>query len=158
MVLVSSYATVKGLEFSEVLLILEKDEYHQKQYIPEAITRCRSDLSVLVTPPWKKKNQSNTVEDLVARWKEINNIKIEKKNMSILKLKTIGFCSDKACKKLAYEKSIHCEDSQKYPPSTCYGIHTHTKWYKGLSEKIEKKVVPMLHLDEKTTVEKATAL
>ena len=31
MVLVSSYATVKGLEFSEVLLILEKDEYHQKQ-------------------------------------------------------------------------------------------------------------------------------
>ena len=158
MVLVSSYATVKGLEFSEVLLILEKDEYHQKQYIPEAITRCRSDLSVLVRPPWKKKNQSNTVEDLVARWKEINNIKIEKKNMSILKLKTIGFCLDKACRKLAYQKSIHCEDSQKYPPSTCYGIHTHTKWYKGLSEEIEKKVVPMLHLDEKTTVEKATAL
>ena len=54
MVLVSSYATVKGLEFSEVLLVLEKDEYHHKQYIPEAITRCRSDL-VLVKPPWKKR-------------------------------------------------------------------------------------------------------
>ena len=156
MVLVSSYATVKGLEFSEVLLILEEDEYHRKQDVPEAITRCRSDLSVLVRPPWKKKNQSNVVEHLVAHWKNANKIKFKKEKKPILKLQTIGFCLDETCE-IDIEKS-HCLDSQKYPPSTFYGVHKHAKWYKGLHEEIEKKVVPKLQLDEKATVEQATVL
>ena len=154
MVLVNSFAILRGLEFSEVLLILEKDEYYQKQYIPEAITRCTSNLSVLIRPPWKKKHQSNTADHLVNHWKEINNIKIEKEKKPILNLLTLGFCSNKACK--ALEKNAGCLDSQEY--LRFYKIHTHTKWYKGLSEEIEKKIVPSLQLDDKTTEERATAL
>ena len=127
MVLVSSYNTVKGLEFSEVLLILEKGKCYLKQYIPEAIARCRSDLSVLVRSPRKKKNQSNTVEHLVDYWKNINDIKMEKEKKPMLKLQTIGFCLDETCK-IRNEKSSHCLYSQKYPRSTFYGIHKHTKW------------------------------
>ena len=127
MVLVRSYATVKELEFSEVLLILEKSKYYLKQYIPEAIARCRNDLSVLVRSPRKKKNQSNTVEHLVNYWKNINDIKMEKQKKPILKLQTIEFCLDETCK-IRNEKSSHCLHSQKYSRSTFYGIHKHTKW------------------------------
>ena len=158
MVLVNSYDIVKGLEFSEVLLILEKDEYHLKQYIPEAITRCRSDLSVLVRPPWKKNYQSNTVENLVDYWKKINNIKIKKEKESILKLLTLGFCSDESCI-ILNEKSSSCTDpavSREIP--SFYGVHKHTKWYKDLLKEINKKIIPILKLDDETKKEEARAL
>ena len=104
-VLVNSYYTVKRLEFSEVLLILERDEHYLKQFIPEAITRCTSNLSVLIRPPWnrKKKNLTDTVEDLVGHWKETNNTAISHKKKPILKLLTLGFCLKKACIKLTKE-------------------------------------------------------
>ena len=157
MVLVNSYDIVKGLEFSEVFLILEKDEHHRKQYIPEAITRCRSDLFVLVRPPWKKNNQRSTVKDLVDHWKEINDIKINKEKNCILKLLTLRFCSDESCKKLR-TKSRSCPDPTASPEILpFYGVHEHTKWYKDLVEEI-KKIVPILKLDNETKKEEARAL
>ena len=47
---------------------------------------------------------------------------------------------------------------EKYPLSTVYRMHKHTKWYKGLSEEIKKNVVPKLQLDERTKVKKATVV
>ena len=157
MVFVNSYDIVKGLEFSEVLLILERDEHHRKQYIPEAITRCRSHLSVLVRPPWKENNQRSTVKDLVKHWKEINDIKINKEGNCILKLLTLRFCSDESCKKVK-TKSSSCPDpasSSEIPPF--YGVHKHTKWYKDLVQEI-KKIVPILKLEDETKKEEARAL
>ena len=159
MVLVNSYDTVKGLEFSEILLILEKGEYYLKQYIPEAITRCTSNLSVLIRPSWENKNRnlSNTVKNLVDYWKERNMASSEKKKC-ILKLLTLGFCSNKSCIKFN-KKSTSCPDtegSSEIP--SFYGVHTHTKWCKGLFEEIDKKIVPIQLLDDKTKEEEATAL
>ena len=157
MVLVNSYNVAKGLEFSGILLILEKDEYYLKQYIPEAITRCTSNLSVLIRPSWKKKNrnQSNTVKNLVDYWKERN---LDKKNC-ILKLLTLGFCSNRSCVKFN-EKSTSCPDiegSSELP--SFYGVHTHTKWCKGLFEEIVRKIGPVEQLNDKTKEEEeATAL
>ena len=158
MVLVNSYDIVKGLEFSEVLLILEKDEHHQKQYIPEAIARCRSHLFVLVRPPWKEKNQNKTVKHLVDHWKKINNEKIKKEKKVLLELLTLGFCSDKSCIDLN-KKSISClvpAGSPEIP--SFHGVHQHTKWYKDLLKEINKKIVPILKLDDETKKEKARAL
>ena len=158
MVLVNSYATVTGLEFAEVLLILEKDEYCLKQYIPEAIARCKSNLSILVRHPWKKKNQSNTVDHLVHHWKKINNAKIKNEKKCILNLLKLGFCSDKSCLK-RNEKSSSCPDhagSAKIAPF--YGVHEHTKWYRVLLKEIVEKIVPILHLDDKTIEEEVVAL
>ena len=53
MVLVSNYNCVTGLEFSEVLLILDGDECDLKQFIPEAMARCMNDLTILVRPKQK---------------------------------------------------------------------------------------------------------
>ena len=158
-VLVSSYNTVKGLEFSEILLILEKDEYYLKQYIPEAITRCTSNLSVLIRPSWNQKNRklSNTVKTLVGHWKERNMASSDKKNC-ILKLLKLGFCSKKPCIKFN-ENGISCPDAEGSSEIfSFYGVHTNTKWYKRLLKEVDEKIVPMLQLDDKTKEEEATAL
>ena len=158
-ILVSSYDTVKGLEFSEILLILEKDEYYLQQYIPEAITRCTSNLSVLIRPSWNQKNRnlSNTVKALVDHWKERNGASLGEKKW-ILKLLTLGFCSNKPCIKFN-ESGISCPDPGGSPEiSSFYGVHTNTKWYKRLSKEVDEKIVPMLQLDDKTKEEEATAL
>ena len=158
-VLVSSYDTVKGLEFSEILLILEKDEYYLKQYIPEAITRCTSNLSVLIRPSWNQENNnpSNTVKKLVDHWKEWNMENTGKKKC-ILKLLTLGFCSNKSCKKFN-EKCTSCPDPEGSPEiPSFYGVHKHTKWYERLLKEVDEKVVPILLPDDKTKEEEAEAL
>ena len=156
-VLVSSYDTVKGLEFSEILLILEKDEYYLKQYIPEAITRCTSNLSVLIRPSWDQKNRnlSNTVKPLVAHWKE-RNMDTSDKEKCILKLLTLGFCPNKSCIKFN-ENGISCPDPEDSPETPFYGVHTNTEWYKRLLQEVDEKIIPMLQLDDKTKVEEAIA-
>ena len=158
-VLVSSYNTVKGLEFSEILLILERDEYHLKQYIPEAITRCTSDLLVLIRPSWNQKNsnRSNTVKNLVDHWKDRNKASSDKKKC-ILKLLNLGFCPKKQCKKLD-ENGISCsnpEGSTDIP--FFHGVHQHTEWYKRLLKEVDEKIVPILQLDDRTKEEGAKAL
>ena len=158
MVLVNSYDIVKGLEFSEVLLILEKDEEHRKQYIPEAITRCESNLSVLIRPAWKKNKPSKAVQHLVKHWKKINDAKYSKEGKSLVKLVTLGHCLDERCKLLNENRNelTFCPDSHENP--SFYGVHTHTKLYKSLSNEINNKIVPNLHLDDKSRVEEAAAL
>ena len=157
-VLVSSYDTVKGLEFSEILLILEKDEYYLKQYIPEAITRCTSNLFVLIRPSWNKKNssRSNTVKELVDYWKDRNMASSDKKKC-ILKLLKLGFCSKKECKRFN-EKGTSCPDPESsLEILSFYGVHEHTKWYKRLLKEVDEKVVPILLLNDKTKEEEAKA-
>ena len=85
MILVNNYNCVKGLEFSEVLLILDADEYHLKQFIPEAMARCMNNLTILVRPKHKKNCESDTVTDLADHWEVFN--ETGKPVMEILSLK-----------------------------------------------------------------------
>ena len=138
MVLLNNYNTVRGLEFSEILLILDENEYHMKQYIPEAITRCRSNLSILIKPPWTKNNQLNTEKGLVDHWK---------KNNSILEILTIGFCLDSKCTNI---KKPYCskQENNKYKKEkesyTFYGVHESNKYFKEFHKEIKNNIVPSL--------------
>ena len=48
LVLVKNLNFVKGLEFSNILLILDSNEHHLRHFIPDAIARCTSNLSILI--------------------------------------------------------------------------------------------------------------
>ena len=61
---------LRGLEFSKVLLILDSNEHHLRHLIPEAITRCMEDLTVLIKPPVHRNHKSDTVADLVVEWEK----------------------------------------------------------------------------------------
>ena len=133
MVLLNNYNTVRGLEFSEILLILDKNEYHMRQYIPEAIARCRSNLSILIKPPWKKSNQSNTKEGLVDHWK---------KNNSMLEIVTLGFCKCTNIKITFCSKQENNKKKKEKYNSTFYGVHKSNKYFKEFHKEIKNNIVP----------------
>ena len=87
-VLVNNYNYVKGLEFSEVLLILDANEYYLKQFIPEAMARCMNNLAILVRPKPRGNLKSDTVRDLVDHW-EVS----KKTGKPILEILSLKFCS-----------------------------------------------------------------
>ena len=125
MVLVSNYKCVIGLEFSKVLLILDADEYHLKQFIPEAMARCMNNLTILVRPKHKKNRESDTVTDLADHWEVFH--ETGKPVMEILSLKV--------CSSHKNYKETHCKtEKRKY---TSYKIHKRCERYKDLSKKIQ---------------------
>ena len=148
MVLVSNYKCVTGLEFSEVLLILDADEYHLKQFIPEAMARCMNNLNILVIPKPKRNRESDTVTDLADHWQAFNEPR--KPVMEILSLEV---CSSYTSKK--HEKETHCKtEKSKY---TSYKIHKKSERYKDLSRKIQLSY-RNLHSEQKKISKEAEAM
>ena len=149
-VLVSNYNCVTGLEFSEVLLILDADEYHLKQFIPEAIARCMNNLTILVRSKHKRNPKPDTVLDLVDYWQ--GSKEMGKAVMEILSLKV---CSDHTFKKHENCKKTYCKSNKsKY---SSYKVHKGCQKYKVLLKKIQNSY-PNLHLEEKKIPEEAEAV
>ena len=145
MVLLNNYNIVRGLEFSEILLILGENEY-MKQYIPEAIARCRSNLSILIKPTWRdqsntKSSQSNTKKSLIDHWKE---------NNSMLEILTLGFCLNSNCtdiKKIYCTKQENNKNRREKHNSAFYGVHKSNKYFKNFYKEIKNNIVPILLQD-----------
>ena len=154
-VLLNNYSCVKGLEFSEVLLILDEDEYHLKQFIPEAMARCMSNLTILVKPKPKGIPTSDTVADLVHHW-EKSNKQVMKSGESMLTILKLKFCSDHHFIKSKNEIETHClKNTSKY---TSYKIHKRCQWYRDLSIQIRPSIVRNLHLEVKKEQEEAEVM
>ena len=156
MVLINNYNSVKGLEFPEVLLILDADEYHLKQFIPEAIARCMNNLVILIRPKPKINTTSDTVAALVRHLKKSNNLEISKSGKSILAIIKLKFCSDHIFKETENCKKRHCE--KNISKHTAYNIHKRSDWYRDLAAKIQLSIVPNLHLQGKSVAEQTKAM
>ena len=125
MILVNNYNCVKGLEFSEVLLILDADEYHLKQFIPEAMARCMNNLMILVRPKHKGNPKSDTVTDLADHWQGLN-----KTGKPVMKTLSLKVCSSHTFKNPENYKETYCKtELSKY---TSYKIHKRCKRYQDL--------------------------
>ena len=143
-ILVTNFRCVKGLEFSDVLLLLNVNEYYLKQFLPEAMTRCMSNLSVLIVPFHKEINQSpETVSAILNEWEKINC------KTPILKTMEIKFCSNPICHTQAND---YCEDGS----SKC--VHKFTKLYGGLCEEIQGMDIPVFPADNEKEREEAHVL
>ena len=150
MVLVSNYNCVTGLEFSEVLLILDGDEYHLKQFIPEAMTRCMNNLTILIRSKHKGNYKSDTVLDLVDYWQGHNET-----GKPVLEILSLKVCSGYIFKKHENWKETFCKsDKSKY--SSCK-VHITCQKYKDLLRKIQDSYAN-LHLEEKNISEEAKAV
>ena len=53
------------MEFSDVVLLLDANEYHLKQFIPEAMARCQSHLSIVIKPNKNEERRDDAVLELV---------------------------------------------------------------------------------------------
>ena len=150
MVLVNNYNCVKGLEFSEVLLLLDADEYHLKQFIPEAMARCMNNLTILVRTKRKRNVKSDTVKDLVDHWEQSNET-----GNPVLEMLSLKFWSVYPFKKYENCNKTHCQtDKGKY---TSYKIHKGCEKYRDLLKTIQNSYLN-LKLEEKKTSEEAEAV
>ena len=137
LVLVKNMNFVKGLEFSNVLLALDSNEHHLRQFIPEAITRCSNNLSILIRPSPERYLTSKTVADVVDEW-ERNNL-----NNSILTVLKIGFCLNLSCNKIKNHRKTYCVDET----SGYFGIHKNYAFYRDLLKKIQSTYVQDIQPD-----------
>ena len=149
-VLVTNYSRVKGLEFSDVLLVLDADEYHLKQFIPEAMARCMNKLAILVRTKHKGNPKSDTVKDLVDYWQKFHEGK-----KPILEILSLKLCSSYTFQKHENYQESYCKTNKsKY---TSYKIHKRCGRYKDLSKTIQHSY-RNLYLKEKKISKEAEAM
>ena len=151
LVLVKNWSFLGGLEFSDVLLILDSNEYHLRQFIPEAIARCRSNLSILIKPKPIREGKSThkgvSVLDLVDEWKRNN------QNEPIIDILEIGFCSKNPCNTMRYHRSVYCMD-KKY---SSYKVHKNSKQYENFLTEIKRAYDQDIQVDYAKKSAKAKA-
>ena len=91
MVLVTNYNCVRGTDFSNVILLLDANEYHVKQFIPEAIARCQSNLSIVVKPAEKRIIRGDDVMELMKYWENVNSE--QEQGKFIIEIMKLEFCN-----------------------------------------------------------------
>ena len=126
LVLVKNLKFLRGLEFSKVLLILESNEHHLRHFIPEAIARCKSNLTILIRPSIHGNHPSHTVADLAYEWEK----NLDNGILSILK---IGFCSKPSCNNKKLQEKAYCKDK------LLYRFHKNSKLYTDFLKEIQIK-------------------
>ena len=148
-VLVKNLNFLRGLEFSKVLLILNSNEHHLRHLIPEAITRCMKDLTILIRPPVHRNHLSDTVEDLAVEWeRHLDN--------DILRILNIEFCLKTSCNSKKVQLDSYCNDGISF--RTCYRFHQNSELYKDFLEEIQPKKIGNVQIENKKRHKEAKAV
>ena len=134
LILFKNYSSVKGLEFAHVLLVLDANEYHLKQFIPEAMARCQNNLSILIKPSEVDDHGEGTVTELLKYWERIN-LEEENKIRNILQLQV---CSKIRCSKRSDRNREYCKEV--HDNSTLYSVHVNCNLYQELLTEIQRSI------------------
>ena len=147
MIFCSSFCSVNGMEFDHVVIVVNESEYYLKYYIPQAITRCTYDLTIVLLPEDKINNENGILQKItnfVSRTrndqaKETVAFMIEEpKRECLVKQVTVAEC--KACGNSCDSYSISNVTENKQT----FGVHTHSDQYES----------HLFHLTKYTELEK----
>ena len=152
-VLVKNYTFLKGLEFPNVVLILDANEYYLKQFIPEAMTRCQSYLSIVIKRP-ENNHESDTVADLVNFWHKVN----AEEAKSIINTIKIDFCSKALCCIKVYHEKDSCNEAVSGDVINRYNMHKNCRFYENLMKDIKLEGVLDMKPLKEVMQEKANAM
>ena len=152
LILVKNYNFVKGMEFANVLLILDTNEYHLKQFIPEAMARCQGNLSILIKSSYHSNHEQDTVEDLVNYWTAVNS---EEKTPILTSLNML-FCCKIRCSKKVYDE--YCRESLANNSVINYYVHKNSELFEILMNEIQLTVDLNMAADDETRKEEALSL
>ena len=139
-VLLKNYDCIRGIDFSDVLLLLDANEYHLKQFIPEAMARRQSNLSIVIKPAENLKVRKEAVKDLIEYWMKVN-LEEEEKFINILELQICKCSSAIKCSRKVGNENQYCRKAKEGHATTCYKIHKKSQSYKKMSEEIKQKNV-----------------
>ena len=146
LVLLKNLKFLRGLEFSKVLLVLDSDEHHERHLIPEAITRCTSNLTILVRPSAQWIHKSETVADLVDEWEKHD----------LLRIFGIGFCSKTSCDSKAVQQEAYCKNENS--AGTYYRVHKKSKLFKDFLKEVKHKKIGIVQPKHKDNQKEQEAL
>ena len=139
LVLIVNYRYVRGMEFSNVMIFLDANEYHLKQFIPEAMVRCQRNLTIITKLPESEIDGYDSAINLMGYWEEVN---VEKRIMKTLHLQFCNCTSRQRCNSKVYQGNGYCHIISGTKTVKYYEVHRYCKLYRELSEEIQHKVIP----------------
>ena len=132
MVFSSNICSVNGMEFDHVVIVVSLSEYYLKYYLPQAISRCTYDLTLVLLPKDEANRKIGSAQKLsnfiLRARKEENKETVatlikELKRECLMKQLVISEC--KACEKNRFCYSISSETNDKQT----FEVHTHSDQY-----------------------------
>lgn len=158
LILIKNYNYVRGLEFANVIIILDEDEYHLKQFIPEAMARCMKNLSIVIKAGKNEMEGFDTVMELLNHWEIVN---IERQEQPIAKSLQFQFCgciSDFLCEQDALKGNGYYRMLSGNDAEACYQVHRKSTLCKELLKEIQLEVIPYMESDDQIKREEAVTL
>ena len=139
-VLVANFTQISGMEFENLVIILNKDEYYLRHFIPLCISRCMCDLSIILLKDAKSISGDEN-ENLVSKiklpcrvlpTKNSEMINIWKRRNLVQKWKI------KICKKCDQGSNTYCISRMETSRETVMGLNINSAEFNKLRENIPK--------------------
>ena len=135
MIFSSNFRRVNGMEFDHVIIVVSHSEYYLKYYLPQAMSRCTFDLTLVMLPKDKTKSKKGVVQNLKQKLKKHRSEK-NKETVSNMIEELKHQCR---VKQVAVSECRHCENNRDcYSISSVtdnketFHVHTHSGQYKEL--------------------------
>ena len=132
MIFASNFWSVNGMEFDHVVIMVSQSEYFLQHYLPQAISRCTLDLTLVLLPKEKENTEEGPLQKLWSFFSRTKNDKSketvpnmieELKRASLVKQVVVAEC--KACEENNSCFSISNEMHNK----ETFEVHTHSDLY-----------------------------
>ena len=130
MIFASNFWSVNGMEFDHVVIIVSRSEHFLQYYLPQAISRCTFDLTLVLLPQEKENTKKGSLQKLrnfFSRTRNKKNVETvanmieELKRASLVKQVVVAEC--KACEE---NHSISNDIDNK----ETFEVHSHSDQYK----------------------------
>ena len=118
-ILVTNFRHVRGMEFENVIVVVNSEEYFLKHYLPEAIARCKSNLSLILLEGRSLRKEEETAKGIVKL--------LQQQEPSVVETWITAKC-EKCRKRSRY---YCCKNNER---STCLGIHVLSDKFKKMEE------------------------
>ena len=135
MIFSSNFRRVNGMEFDHVIIVVSHSEYYLKYYLPQAMSRCTFDLTLVMLPKDKMKSKKGVVQNLKQKLKKhrseknketVSNMIEELKHQCRVKQVAVSEC--RLCENNRDCYSISSVTDNK----ETFHVHTHSGQYKEL--------------------------
>ena len=139
MVFFSNFFSVNGMEFDHVIIVVSQSEYYLKYYLPQAISRCTYDLTLILLPDDKMIVKSGSLKNLSNYFAKIRDKKTKETVANMMEELMREYLMNHVvvAKCVVCEKSCYCYSvSNETHTKQKFVVHTHSDQYKDYSYRV----------------------
>ena len=130
MIFSSNFWSVNGMEFDHVIIVVSQSEYYLKYYLPQAVSRCTYDLTIVLLPEEKGNVKIGSSKKFLSFFSKTRN---EKKEETVANM-VEELKRESSVKQVVVTECKICEDNCYCLKGTgdkqMFGLHTHSQQYK----------------------------